>query len=149
AGLMIVEGQPYVIEFNVRMGDPETQVVLPLLDTPLYPLMRQVLRGGLPDRVPTKPGAAVAVVIASEGYPRSYAQDRPITGLDQLNGDVLVFHAGTTTNDKGALVSSGGRVLSVVGMGETIPDAARRVYENIDRIDLPGSFYRKDIGAFD
>ncbi|MCH7859437.1 MAG: phosphoribosylamine--glycine ligase, partial [Candidatus Marinimicrobia bacterium] len=132
AGLMIVEGQPYVIEFNVRMGDPETQVVLPLLDTPLYPLMVQALSGGLPDRVPTKPGAAVAVVIASEGYPGRYAKGQPITGLDRLDEDVLVFHAGTTTNDKGALVSSGGRVLSVVGLGGDIPGAAQRVYENID-----------------
>ncbi len=149
AGLMIVEGKPYVIEFNVRMGDPETQVVLPLLDTPLYPLMDQALSGALPDRVPAKPGAAVAVVIASEGYPGSYAKDRPITGLDRLDGDVLVFHAGTATNDGRELVSSGGRVLNVVAMGETITDAARKVYENIDRIDFPGSFYRKDIGAVD
>ena len=147
AGLMIVDGKPQVIEFNVRMGDPESQVVLPLLETPLYELVEQALAGNLPDQVATKPGAAVCVVLASEGYPGSYDKGSPITGLDRLDEDIILYHAGTATDSDGRLVSAGGRVLNVVGMGETIPDAARKVYKNIGRINFPGSFYRKDIGS--
>ena len=147
AGLMIVDGKPYVIEFNVRLGDPESQVVLPLLETPLYEMLEQALSGNLPDKVDTKPGAAVCVVLASEGYPGSYEKGRPITGLEGLDEDIVQFHAGTATDASGRLVSNGGRVLNVVATGETIPDAARKVYENIPRIDFPGSFYRKDIGG--
>jgi len=146
AGLMIIDGKPYVIEFNVRMGDPESQVVLPLLETPLSELIEQALSGNLPDSVDTQPGAAVCVVLASEGYPGPYEKGKPIGGLENLDGDITVFHAGTADRD-GQLVSAGGRVLNVVGVGETIPDAAGRVYENIPRIDFPGSFYRKDIGS--
>ncbi|UCH63452.1 MAG: phosphoribosylamine--glycine ligase [Fidelibacterota bacterium] len=146
AGLMIADGRPYVIEFNVRMGDPESQVVLPLLETPLSELVEQALSGGLPDSVNTKPGAAVCVVVASEGYPGEYEKGKPITGLERLDEDIIVYHAGTADRD-GQLVSAGGRVLNVVGMGETIAAAAARVYENIPRIDFPGSFYRKDIGG--
>ncbi|MBA7595007.1 MAG: phosphoribosylamine--glycine ligase [Calditrichaeota bacterium] len=147
AGLMIVDGHPYVIEFNVRLGDPESQVVLPLLDTPLYELVEQALSGNLPDKVDTKPGAAVCVVLAAEGYPGKYEKGRPISGLDRLDEDIILYHAGTANDSDGQLVSSGGRVLNVVATGQTIPDAARKVYENIDRIDFPGSFYRKDIGG--
>ena len=148
AGLMIDNGKPQVIEFNVRMGDPESQVVLPLLETPLYELIEQALSGNLPDKVDTKPGAAVCVVLASEGYPGSYEKGRPITGLEGLDEDIILFHAGTATDASGRLVSNGGRVLNVVATGETIPDAARKVYENIPRIDFPGSFYRRDIGVY-
>ena len=147
AGLMVVDGKPYVIEFNVRMGDPESQVVLPLLDTPLSELVEQALSGNLPERVDTKPGAAVCVVLASEGYPGKYEKGKPIGGLERLDEDIILFHAGTATDASGRLVSNGGRVLNVVATGETIPDAARKVYENIPRIDFPGSFYRKDIGG--
>ncbi len=147
AGLMIVDGKPQVIEFNVRMGDPESQVVLPLLETPLSELVEQALSGDLPNEVATKLGAAVCVVLASEGYPGVYEKGKPITGLEGLDEDIIVFHAGTATDSDGRLVSAGGRVLNVVGMGETIPDAARKVYENIPRIDFPGSFYRRDIGG--
>jgi len=146
AGLMIVDGKPYVIEFNVRMGDPESQVVLPLLETPLYELIEQALSGNLPDSVDTKPGAAVCVVLASKGYPGKYEKGKLITGLDRLDEDIILFHAGTATDAADRLVSNGGRVLNVVATGGTIPDAARKVYGNIPRIDFPGSFYRKDIG---
>ncbi|UCD38815.1 MAG: phosphoribosylamine--glycine ligase [Fidelibacterota bacterium] len=147
AGLMISDGRPAVIEFNVRMGDPESQVVLPLLDTPLSELVEQALAGQLPDKPVIRPGAAVCVVVASEGYPGSYEKGKPITGLEGLDGDMIIYHAGTSLDESGRLVSSGGRVLNVVGTGATIPDAARKVYENIPRIDFPGSFYRKDIGG--
>lgn len=147
AGLMIMDGKPYVIEFNVRMGDPESQVVLPLLETPLSELIEQALSGNLPDRIDPKPGAAVCVVLAAEGYPGKYEKGRPISGLDRLDEDIIIYHAGTANDSDGQLVSSGGRVLNVVAMGQTIPDAARKVYENIPRIDFPGSIYRKDIGG--
>jgi phosphoribosylamine--glycine ligase len=147
AGLMIVAGKPFVIEFNVRMGDPESQVVLPLMEAPLSELMERALSGDLPDSVATKPGAAVCVVLASEGYPGSYEKGKPITGLEGLDGDMIIYHAGTSLDEGGQLVSSGGRVLNVVGTGGTIPDAARKVYGNIPRIDFPGSFYRNDIGV--
>lgn len=147
AGLMIVDGKPYVIEFNVRMGDPESQVVLPLLDTPFYELVEQALSGNLPDKADTKPGAAVCVVLASEGYPGSYAKGKPITGLEGLDEEIIIYHAGTAANDQGHLVSSGGRVLNVVATGENLGAARDKVYANIDRIDFPGSFYRKDIGG--
>lgn len=147
AGLMIVEGKPQVIEFNVRMGDPESQVVLPLLETPLSELIEQALSGNLPDRIDPKPGVAVCVVVASEGYPGKYEKGRPISGLDRLDEDIIIYHAGTANDSEGQLVSNGGRVLNVVATGQTIPDAARKVYANIDRIDFPGSFYRKDIGG--
>ena len=147
AGLMIVDGHPYVIEFNVRMGDPESQVVLPLLDTPLSELIEQALSGNMPDKADTKPGAAVCVVVASEGYPGKYVKAKPITGLEGLDEDIILFHAGTITDTAGQLVSAGGRVLNVVATGETVPAAAERVYANLPRIDFPGSFYRKDIGG--
>ncbi|MFB0515618.1 MAG: phosphoribosylamine--glycine ligase, partial [Candidatus Neomarinimicrobiota bacterium] len=142
AGLMIVDGKPFVIEFNVRMGDPESQVVLPLLNTPFYELMERALSENLPGSVQTKVGAAVCVVVASDGYPGKYEKDRPISGLERLDEDIILYHAGTTRDHNGSLVSNGGRVLNVVARGKTIPQAARLVYENIPRVDFPGSFYR-------
>ena len=146
AGLMIVEGRPFVIEFNVRLGDPETQVVLPLLDVPLYDLLRQALAGRLPDTVPVKPGAALCVVLAAEGYPGKYARGNPITHMERLDKGLLVFHAGTSLNGSGGLVSSGGRVLNVAALGESVAVAAGQVYENLPRIEFRGSYYRTDIG---
>jgi len=87
------------------------------------------------------------VVLAAEGYPGKYEKGRPISGLNRLDEDIILYHAGTADRD-GQLVSAGGRVLNVVATGETIPDAAGRVYENLPRIDFPGSFYRKDIGGY-
>ncbi len=147
AGLMIVNGRPFVIEYNVRLGDPETQVVLPLLDMPLYDLLRQALDGGLPETVPLKPGAALCVVLAAEGYPGKYARGKPITDLERLDEQLLVFHAGTSFNGSGGLVSSGGRVLNVAALDESVTAAAGKVYENLPRIEFPGSYYRTDIGA--
>ncbi len=146
AGLMIVDGKPCVIEFNVRLGDPESQVVLPLLDTPLSELIEQALSGNMPDKADTKPGAAVCVVVASEGYPGKYVKGKPITGLEGLDEEIIIYHAGTATDASGRLVSNGGRVLNVVAEGKDILAAAALVYENLPRIDFPGSFYRRDIG---
>ncbi len=100
----------------------------------------------MPDKADTKPGAAVCVVVASEGYPGKYVKGKPITGLEGLDEDIILFHAGTITDTAGQLVSAGGRVLNVVATGETVSAAAALVYENLPRIDFPGSFYRRDIG---
>ncbi len=147
AGLMIADDAPAVIEFNVRMGDPETQVVLPLLDQSLYDLMERALQGAVPIAHRVKPGAATCVVLASEGYPGSYEKGKPISGLERLDGDAILFHAGTRGDDDGRLLSNGGRVLNVVGLGESRVSAREKVYANIGRIEFPGSFYRKDIGV--
>lgn len=146
AGLMIVQGKPKVIEFNVRMGDPESQVVLPLLETPLFDLIEQALDKRLPESTVYRPGAGVCVVVAAEGYPGSYEKGLPIGGLDRLDEEIMVFHAGTALSQVGNLVSSGGRVLNIVGLGSSIPEAAQKVYHNLPRLDFPGSFYRRDIG---
>ena len=148
AGLMIVDGSPVVIEFNVRLGDPESQVVLPLLDVPLYDLVVQALAGELPDTIPVKEQSAVCIVLAAEGYPGAYERGTPISGLDTLDEDLLVFHAGTTLNGGGTLVSRGGRVLSLMAVEKTISAARQHVVDNIPRIGFPGSFYRSDIGQF-
>ncbi|MEE9465789.1 MAG: phosphoribosylglycinamide synthetase C domain-containing protein, partial [Candidatus Neomarinimicrobiota bacterium] len=145
-GLMMVDGAPYVIEYNVRMGDPETQAVLPLLDHSLYDLMEQALDGAVPIAYRVKEGAATCVVLASEGYPGSYEKGRPISGLDSLDDDVIMFHAGTRIDERGRLLSDGGRVLSVVGLGADLELAGTKAYNGIAKINFPGSFYRKDIG---
>ncbi len=147
AGLMIADDAPAVIEFNVRMGDPETQVVLPLLDQSLYDLMERALQGAVPVAYRVKDGNATCVVLASEGYPGSYEKGKPISGLERLDGDAILFHAGTRGDDDGRLLSNGGRVLNVVGLGESRVSAREKVYANIGRIEFPGSFYRKDIGS--
>ncbi len=147
AGLMIVDGVPFVVEFNVRMGDPETQVVLPLLDQSLYDLMERALEGAVPIARRVKPGAAACVVLAAEGYPGTYDKGTPISGLEHLDGDTILFHAGTRTDEGGRLLSNGGRVLSMVGLGSDLAEARDRAYANISRVEFPGSFYRKDIGS--
>jgi len=147
AGLMMSDGKPHVIEYNVRLGDPETQVVLPLMATSFYELIDGAASGRLPDEAKAHAGAAVSVVLAAEGYPGSYEKGHPIAGLDRLDDDVLVFHAGTALDEDGRLVSNGGRVLNVAATGDTLSQAAKKVYGNIPRINFPGSFYRRDIGG--
>ena len=145
AGLMIVDGEPYVIEFNVRLGDPETQVVLPLLADPLAEIITAALEQKLPPALTLKPAAAVCVVLAAKGYPGAYPTGLPIGGLEQLDEEITLFHAGTMLRD-GRLVSSGGRVLSLVATAPDHRQAAARIYRNITRIDMPGSRFRSDIG---
>jgi phosphoribosylamine--glycine ligase len=147
-GLMITSQGPKVIEFNARLGDPETQVVLPLLETDLVEIILAVTNGEL-DRmkITLRDGACVGVAMASGGYPGSYQTGYPVTGLDDLDEDVLVFHAGTKLDDNGKVVTSGGRVLTVVAGGKTLTDAREKVYANIPRIHFEGAHYRKDIAA--
>ncbi|MCP9464682.1 MAG: phosphoribosylamine--glycine ligase [Nitrospira sp.] len=148
AGLMIVKDTPYVLEFNVRMGDPETQVVLPLLKTDLLDVVEAVVDHHL-EQVPIEwhAGAAVCVVMASAGYPGPCQQGMVIQGLptgDQPSS--VVFHAGTARRDD-HVVTAGGRVLSVVGLGETLKEAQAHAYQQVAAISFEGCHYRRDIAA--
>ncbi|HEX9038437.1 MAG TPA: phosphoribosylamine--glycine ligase [Ktedonobacterales bacterium] len=149
AGLMMTDAGPYVIEFNCRFGDPETQVVLPRLNTDLAELCAAVAAGSL-DAVPTPTWtdtAACGVTLVSGGYPNAYETGKLITGLDALDSDILAFHAGTRRAPNGDLLTAGGRVLTLVGRGPSVSAARERVYANIDRIRFDGAHWRTDIGA--
>ncbi len=147
-GLMLTAEGPQVIEFNVRFGDPEAQVVIPMIDRELAPLVAAAARGdlsGLTCHFRAKPH--VGVVLASGGYPGEFQTGRAIAGLADVGqlADVLVFHAGTK-QQSGVLVTSGGRVLTVVGRGEDYETAIARAYAAVSRISFEGMHYRKDIG---
>ncbi len=146
-GLMLTARGPKVIEFNARLGDPETQVLLPLGE-PLLPLLQSVAAGTLPSREAIGSGRKrVGVVVASGGYPGEFASGKPIAGLDEAAAlpDVRVFHAGTKLSG-GHVVSAGGRVLTVVGEGPTFREAMSRAYAGVDAIRFDGAFARSDIG---
>jgi len=148
AGIMLTDEGPMVLEFNVRMGDPETQVQLPRLKTPLLPAMKATMKGSLsPDMVRSDSKASVGVVVASEGYPGDYKKGKAIRISEELPPEVVVFQAGTARRD-GRLVTNGGRVLTVVASGKTIEAARERVYSVLDyeEVSVEGSFYRTDIG---
>ena len=146
AGLMIVDGEPVVIEFNARFGDPETQVVLPLLKTDLVDILLAVVQGNLAQlKIEWSSEACVGVVMASGGYPGSYKTGFPIQGIDTVDKDVLVFHAGTKLGNDGIIYTDGGRVLTVAGMGKDIAEGREKVYRNIGSIQFEGRYYRKDI----
>ncbi len=146
-GLMITDEGAKVLEFNVRFGDPETQAVLPLLDTDLLRLLESVVDRRLARLELSWTGRkAACVVMAAPGYPGSYAKGIAIDIPTDLGADVLVFHAGTATAD-GALVSAGGRVLNVVALADDLTEAVRRAYAAADRIGFPGAHLRRDIGG--
>jgi len=149
AGLMLTANGPSVLEYNARFGDPETQVVLPRLQSDLLELCAAVARGRLDEApAPTWTSeAACGVVVASGGYPGPYEKGAPISGLETMPDDVLVFHAGTRRTDDGALVTSGGRVLTVVALGADMAEARARVYANVGRAQFAGARYRTDIAA--
>ena len=145
-GLMITADGPKVVEFNARFGDPETQVVLPLLDGDLVQIMHACADGTLAD-VPIrwKDGAAVCVVLAAGGYPASYEKGNEIYGIGNAEKlGALVFHAGTAKKN-GKIVTNGGRVLGVVGMGKDIASAVQSAYDAVDQISFKGEYHRKDI----
>ena len=145
-GLMVTHEGPKVVEFNARFGDPETQVVLPLLDGDLVQIMCACADGTLAD-VPIhwKDGAAVCVVLAAGGYPASYEKGDVIHGIpDAENAGALVFHAGTAKQD-GNIVTNGGRVLGVVGMGKDITAAVKKTYDAVEKISFKNAYHRKDI----
>jgi len=146
AGIMIVDGEPVVLEFNARFGDPETQVILPLLKTNLVDILMAVVQGNL-DRVNIEwsPEACVGVVMSSDGYPGSYKTGFPIQGIDSVDKDMLVFHAGTKLGNDGIIYTDGGRVLTVASVGKDMAEAREKVYRNIPNIYFAGCHYRKDI----
>jgi phosphoribosylamine--glycine ligase len=155
AGIMLTAAGPQVIEFNARFGDPEAQAVLPLLESdPIELLERAVdgrLAGGAPPR--WRDGAACAVCLASAGYPEAVRDGVPLSGLEEVSQDagsegsgVHVFHAGTVRRD-GALFTTGGRILTVTGLGADLAAARRAAYTNVERIRFEGMQYRRDIGA--
>jgi phosphoribosylamine--glycine ligase len=147
AGLMIVRGQPYVLEFNARFGDPETQVVLPLLKTDLVEVMEAVVEHRLDQiEVEWHERAAVCVVLTSAGYPGSYETGRPIQGLPGTapTDEVLVFHAGTKREGK-QVVTAGGRVLGVTGIGSGLAEARERAYQATRTLTFEGRHFRSDI----
>jgi len=147
AGLMITGGGPRVLEFNVRFGDPETQPILMRLKSDLLQVCLAACDGTL-DQISLEwdPRPAVCVVMASGGYPGDYEKGKKITGLEEADGmqDVIVFHAGTKGED-GDIVTSGGRVLGVTALGETIDDAKARAYRAVDKIKFDGAYCRRDI----
>jgi phosphoribosylamine--glycine ligase len=144
AGLALTDRGTRVIEFNVRFGDPETQVLIPLLKTPLATLLYKAATVGLADTVlEWRDESAVAVVLAAEGYPTAPLNGGTISPLPAIE-NVQIFHAGTSRSEQG-LVSSGGRVLTVTGVGSDLTEARDRAYRAISQISLPGSFYRSDI----
>ena len=148
-GLMLTPNGPKVIEYNCRFGDPETQVVLPLLDTDFVDIIEAIEENRLADLdIKWKEGCAACVVMASGGYPKKYESGLVISGLDekgQTNG-CFVYHAGTKIDDNGNIVNAGGRVLGVTATGSTLPEALATAYEGVKSIDWKDVHYRKDIG---
>jgi phosphoribosylamine--glycine ligase len=148
AGLMLTTAGPQVIEFNVRLGDPEAQVILPLIDEPLLPLLVGAATGALRQSTVRMAGDRCAgVVIASRGYPDSAESGQPIDGIERAESmpGVVVYHAGTSRRD-GRLVTAGGRVLTVVGQGHDFRQAIGRAYAGVQQISFDGMQYRRDIG---
>lgn len=144
-GLIKVGDDPYVIEYNVRMGDPETEVVLPRVKTDLVDLFAAVADQKLDGfELELDERSATTVVLVSGGYPEGYEKGKEIHGLGEVS-DSLVFHAGTQLKD-GKIVTSGGRVLAITSFGETFRNALKRSYENIDKICFDKMNFRKDIG---
>ncbi len=148
-GLMIVEGAPYVLEYNVRLGDPETQVIMPMIEGPWAEVLAAAARGRLKEAPPLtfKGGSRLAVIAASQGYPGSYEKGKPIEGLEEAAAmeGVAVFHAGTRYED-GRYYTAGGRVLAVSAWGPHRETARQRAYEALRHIRFEGMFFRNDIG---
>ncbi|MDE2725306.1 MAG: phosphoribosylamine--glycine ligase [Gemmatimonadota bacterium] len=147
-GIIVTADGPKVIEFNCRMGDPETQVVLPLIKTDFVDIIEAVCNGSVADLdIELDNRAATCVVMASGGYPEHYDTGFPISGIDlaEAPGNVMVFHAGTGRED-GQLVTNGGRVLGVTAMGDTIKSSIDRTYEAVGKIDFDKAYFRRDIG---
>ena len=145
-GLMIKDEQPKVLEFNARFGDPETEVVLPRLKTDLIDIILAIIDNRLNEiKIEWSEKACVGVVLASGGYPSTYKTGFPITGLNRISQDIIVFHAGTKLETSGQIVTNGGRVLIVVATGNTVAEAREKVYNNISLVNFEGCHYRKDI----
>lgn len=149
-GLIVSNSEVKVLEFNARFGDPEAQVILPRLKTDIIDIIMAVIKGKLKQvKIECTDDACVGVVMASGGYPGSYRTGFPVSGLHDLDKDILVFHAGTKVGaTPWEVLTNGGRVLTVVAMGKTLAQAREKVYANISRISFEGAQYRKDIALF-
>jgi phosphoribosylamine--glycine ligase len=146
-GLMLTADGPKVLEFNVRFGDPETQVILPLLDDDLVPLLLASARGEeLPDSVNFKDAFAMVVVLASAGYPESYPKGEPISAPSHFPEGSQLIHAGTKLDEEGKCVTAGGRVLGAVGVGSSLQEARERANAVCESVDFPSKYFRRDIG---
>ncbi len=147
-GLMLTKRGPVVLEFNARFGDPETQALLPRLSSDLVELLEATISGRLHQVTPHwSSGASVCVVLASRGYPDRPETGKPIVGLPEVSAlkDVLVFHAGTREQE-GRIVTSGGRVLGITAVGDSVLSARRKVYDAVSMIEFDGCYFRRDIG---
>ena len=145
-GLIITNQGPKVLEYNCRFGDPEAEVILPLLKSDLVPLMEASINGTMREqRVQLYDKFTLDVVLASGGYPDKYEKGKIIEGLESLDSDILVFHAGTKSEND-FLVTNGGRVLNIVAMADDFFSLTENLYKNVDRIRFEGLHYRKDIG---
>jgi len=146
-GLMNVSGEPYVIEYNCRMGDPETEAVIPRVESDLVDLLVACAKGELKGKVvQTTSSTAVTVMMVSGGYPGSYAKGKVIEGFNQLSKEDLLFHAGTAAANS-TIVTEGGRVLAATGLGKDIADARSRAYQTLRSISFEQSYFRRDIGV--
>ncbi len=144
-GLMNVNGNPFVIEYNVRLGDPETEVILPRLETDLVEIFKAVAENKLDTiSISFSSQTATTIMLVSMGYPEKYEKDKPVNGLENLDNSI-VFHAGTKL-ENGKVLTNGGRVLAITSLGETMEDALSKSYSTIDKIHFEGKTYRKDIG---
>jgi phosphoribosylamine---glycine ligase len=148
-GLMLTQDGPKVLEFNTRFGDPETQVIVPLVDADWLELVLATAENRLHE-VTVRPaaGAAVCVVMTSKGYPGDYPKGLPISGLDRAeHPDTVVFHAGTKGHGTGQVITAGGRVLGVTALGRDLASARQKAYEAVEKIAFDGAHFRKDIAA--
>lgn len=146
-GLIKCGDEPMVIEYNVRMGDPETEVVMPRLKSDLIDLLEAAAQGRLREmKAETDPRTCTTVMMVSGGYPGAYEKGKTMNGLGDVDGNSIAFHAGTKEDGKGGIVTSGGRVIAVSSLGDSIEDALAKSYVNVKRIGFDGAFYRKDIG---
>ncbi len=148
-GLMLTKQGPKVLEFNVRLGDPEAEAVLPLIESDMFEIFKAVASGALSNvRLEVRPGAACTVVMASGGYPGTFATGLPISGLETVEKDrsVFVFHAGTKQNGS-SIVTTGGRVLTVTGVGRTLETAVVRAYQGVKKISFQNAHFRNDIAG--
>ena len=145
-GLMLTEKGPKVLEFNVRFGDPETEVVLPRLESDIVEVFQKTIDGTLKeDDLKWLDKKCLTVVLTSGGYPLKYEKGKEITGINLLDEDVILFHNGTKIQD-GKILTNGGRVLSVTCLGDSLEEAKEKAYRNVERIHFDGMYYRKDIG---
>ncbi len=145
-GLMNMGGDPYVIEYNVRMGDPETQVVLPRIDSDFLALLEAAAKGTLDQAsYTTSPETATTVVMVSGGYPEAYEKGNVISGIETAS-ESLVFHAGTKTGEPGQILTSGGRVLAITGKGSSVAKALENSYNGVEKISWSDEYHRGDIG---